>query len=675
MKPISDFLKSVWKLIPSQLFTPSQGRCSTSCASCRPPLNMAASTPMSDFNKSSARIAHLIAKICHGTKKSYTYVEKKSQKEITAYKFECLLLGDKEGVYMCGFLKGTQQQVNDAANKFKDGQVFKLSKISLDTWTSTTSISSPKAFRLNLEKTTCEQIAAGDALAQQIPLAPVPPRTVGETAKVTTNKNQDLLAVVKAATNKRTTRDGIDIIDAVLIDDSKAETGQFATVLVSVWGDEKVNLIEENVGKPLAFFNLTIKMEAGNRVVNHYAEALLLAAPDSEKTEHLLAEASTLTGATNTVQLSKEREWHPQESPDVSGPQPLCCAAFLDLTAEEPAAANMPSVVQIPWLLLEEPAQDEDVEVTNQHGGRLWFVTKARDCSGAVRVGCPQRIALTLANATDKGDFKAKHGENSLGFPLFVHARLTRSVRQGSGENAGKEFVSNTLQEVANVSWAKSEAPNASFHSLLTILNNLPADEECIQFCYLKDLKPDPHYGFSIEYDGLPGPRAAYAVVMVESLNATTTQASGDGFKAETQGIRDVAFIGDASQLADVSSTGDAASQEVFYRAVGFSNLNGIVKLDPPRGKKSRFAVLLVDKIDDMTIEMQKAEFVEPEDAAGAVKCFRRLRQVCKQIKQITPSGSAKRPRSESISFVATPKDLKKCRTLKVMPTDSSMDA
>ena len=606
---------------------------------------------------------------------SYKYKDKKSGKEVTAYKFECFLLGEKEGVYMYGFLKGTQQQVNDAANKFKDGQVFKLSKISLDTWTSTTSISSPKAFRLNLEKTTCQQIAAGDALAQQIPVAPVPPRTVGETAKVTTNKTQDLLAVVKAARNKRTTRDGIDIIDAVLIDDSKAETGELATVLVSVWGDQKVDLIEKNVGKPLAFFNLTIKMNASNRLVNHYAEALLLAAPDSEKTKHLLAEASTLTAATNTVQLSSEKEWHPHESPDVSGPQPLCCAAFLDLTAEEPAAANMPSVVQIPWLLVEEPAQDEDVEVTNEDGGRLWFVTKARDCSGAVRVGCPQRIALALANATEKEDFKAKHGGNSLGFPLFVHARLTRSVRQGSGQNAGKEFVSNTLQEVANVSWTKSEAPNASFDSLLTILNNLPANEEAIQFCYLKDLKPDPHYGFSIEYDGQPGPRAAYAVVMVESLQATTTQAFGDGFKAETKGIRDVAFIGDASQLADASLTRDAESTEVFYRAIGFSNLNGIVKLDPPRGKRSRFAVLLVDKIDDMTIEMQKAEFVEPEDAAGAVKCFQRLRQVCKQIKQITPSGSAKRTRSESTSFVASPKDLKKCRTLKAVPTDASMDA
>lgn len=98
------------------------------------------------------------------------------------------------------------------------------------------------------------------------------------------------------------------------------------------------------------------------------------------------------------------------------------------------------------------------------------------------------------------------------------------------------------------------------------------------------------------------------------------------------------------------------------------------MKLDPPRGKKSRFAVLLVDKIDDVTVEMQKAEFVEPEDAVGAVKCFQRLRQVCKQIKQITPSGSAKRTRSESNSFVASPMDLKKCRSLKAVPTDASID-
>ena len=112
---------------------------------------MAGQTPMSDFNKSSAKIAQLVAKSAT-EKTSYKYMGKKSGKEVTAYKFECVLLGEKEDVYMRGFVKGTQQQVNDAANKFKDGQVFKLSRISLDTWTSTNSISSPKAFRLNLEK-------------------------------------------------------------------------------------------------------------------------------------------------------------------------------------------------------------------------------------------------------------------------------------------------------------------------------------------------------------------------------------------------------------------------------------------------------------------------------------------------------------------------------------------
>ena len=220
----------------------------------------------------------------------------------------------------------------------------------------------------------------------------------------------------------------------------------------------------------------------------------------------------------------------------------------------------------------------------------------------------------------------------------------------------------------------KAEAPNASFEGLLGILNYLPAHEDAIQFCYLKDLKPDPHYGFCIEYDGQPGPRATYAVVMVESLQATTTHAFGAGFKAVTAGIRDVAFAGEASQLAGASATGDAQSPEAVYRAIGFSDLDGIVKLDPPRGKKSRFAVLLVDKIDeDMTVEMQKAEFIEPEDASGAMACFQRLRQVCKQIKQPATSGSAKRTRSESSSFVASPSDIKRCRTLKAFPTDDSM--
>ena len=65
-------------------------------------------------------------------------------------------------------------------------------------------------------------------------------------------------------------------------------------------------------------------------------------------------------------------------APDVSGPQPLCCAAFLDLTAEEPTAANMSSIVQIPWLMIEEPTQDEYVEVATESEGCMTLSQRLR---------------------------------------------------------------------------------------------------------------------------------------------------------------------------------------------------------------------------------------------------------------------------------------------------------
>ena len=94
--------------------------------------------------------------------------------------------------------------------------------------------------------------------------------------------------------------DGTDIIDAELIDDSKAVDGELATVVVSVWCTDKVARIESNVGKPLAFFNLMVKVtDDSNIVVNHYADAPLHEAPVSTKTNHSLAEAATLTAAQN----------------------------------------------------------------------------------------------------------------------------------------------------------------------------------------------------------------------------------------------------------------------------------------------------------------------------------------------------------------------------------------
>ena len=78
----------------------------------------------------------------------------------------------------------------------------------------------------------------------------------------------------------------------------------------------------------------------------------------------------------------------------------------------------------------------------------------------------------------------------------------------------------------------------------------------------------------------------------------------------------------------------------------------------------------MIDKVANGVFEMQKAEYVESEDAAGAVLCCQRLRKLCKQIR---PTGGSKRSHAESTAFVESPVNLKKCRSLKEVPTDKSL--
>ena len=66
-----------------------------------------------------------------------------------------------------------------------------------------------------------------------------------------------------------------------------------------------------------------------------------------------LDEHEGIVAASDTEMLTTE--WVPGSAGvDVSGPEPLGCAAFLDYTAEAPHA-HLPSVTQIPWVFIEEP--------------------------------------------------------------------------------------------------------------------------------------------------------------------------------------------------------------------------------------------------------------------------------------------------------------------------------
>ena len=612
-------------------------------------------------NKGSAKVASFLVKFTMGKAGEYKYPNKRTGNEVTVHVFEAKLLGEEDSSYCIGFVKGTSPQVQEAAERFKDDTVWLLSKVVFDPLDKTAYISSPLALRVDLVKSRLVPVASDSQadLAYRVRLAekPVPARTVADTACIKTNRSTDLLAIVKEIKRERRSKAGEQIADVTLIDDSKTSAGRLATVIVSVFGTEKLDLLATHVGEPMSFFNLVVSCKDGKTEITHYPDDVVTPAPTCPKTTSLLANKGGLKNAADTEQLTSD--WQPQHTTlDVSGDQPLSCAAFLDFTSEEPKA-DMPDIVQLFWLFVEEPAPGD--EIVDSSGTRVWYQAKARDLSGMAVCGMPQRNAFKLSQTTNLSEFQEKYNQGALNMPLFCHARLSRTVRENTSGNPQQgPYINSMIEEIEPVLWNLKSAPNEAFADVLNILNNCPRHDEGLLFAFLADLKPDPYYGFQVFYNGVESVKATYVVVLIaSSQNSNSPTDLGGGYKVTTSKIVDVANP-DAEQVGTYTVTGYCSMEELLN-----------FKLDPPRGKGRRFAVVLISKVDSEGFLVYKQEHVEPADSEHAVACFRKLRALSAKIK---PTSSAKRSHAMGDLFNAAPRDTKRCRTLQNMPTDVSLD-
>ena len=630
---------------------------------------MAALTDLGALNKSSGKIVKFGVRLCDGEASEYTYNRKSDMMQITGRKFETYLVGSKPEAYCVGYVKGSAAAVEQAKRRFADGSVSELSKVAFDTYTTNAYISTPVPYRIDLGRST---MVARDSdkpddqhLRDTLPRSPVPPRSVADVARFTTNRATDLIAVVKQWTRERQDKSGESIVDVELIDNSELTQGKLATVKVSVFGTIKVGLVKLNTGEPMVFLNLSVNCADGKPQISHYKSALARAAPECGKTASLKAKGGELAAATNTEQLTSE--WTPQQPRDVSGPQPLSCAAFLDFSTETPLAA-LPPVVQLMWVHLEEPEPED--QVLDSSGGRVWFRVPMRDASGAAQMGVPQRCALTLAGCASKDEFVQKHAAGGLNMPLLCHARVSRNVRGPASGGASQEstqggasqpatYVNHNVEVVESVSWDRLSAPNAAYKDVLSILNNCPPHDEGIQFAYLEDIEPDPHYGFCIQYDGQAGARCLYAAALVASEGKSSNDRVGEGFRVVTPAVKDA-----ANPKAGASS----------YKTVGYCTLGNLpgFSLDPPRGKTRRCAIVLFHKKDEEGLHVHKLEHLEPDQVENAILCVQKLRKLCRGIR---PGSGQKRSHAVSLGAgECSPASMKKARTLQACATEKSLD-
>ena len=262
-------------------------------------------------------------------------------------------------------------------------------------------ISTPMPFRVDLTKSRMTIWDAGDETLMELhvshPKHPVPPRSVADVARITTNGCTDLIAMIKeVSTQTRKNKSDDDIVDGELLVNSMSKSDKLASIVVSVFGTDKVEQLKHAVGEPMAFFNLSVVCAGRGSApqINHYSGDLMEPAPGCAKTASLRAKQQDLAAASNTEKLTAV--WIANLARDVSGRQALLCADLLDYTTETPEAA-LPEVVQLMWVHFEEP--DPDGEVLDPSGIHIWYRVALRDMSGSVLLGIPQRCALVPAGS------------------------------------------------------------------------------------------------------------------------------------------------------------------------------------------------------------------------------------------------------------------------------------
>ena len=113
---------------------------------------MASPMNLSVLSKSNAKLATVAVALHGGRVFEHSYTQKKDGKLITAHRFEVYLVGLKGESYCLGFVKASQQQCQKARADYKDGSMWLLSKVVLDTYTSSNYISTPVPFRVDLTK-------------------------------------------------------------------------------------------------------------------------------------------------------------------------------------------------------------------------------------------------------------------------------------------------------------------------------------------------------------------------------------------------------------------------------------------------------------------------------------------------------------------------------------------
>ena len=286
--------------------------------------------------------------------------------------------------------------------------------------------------------------------------------------------------------------------------------------------------------------------------------------------------------------------------------------------------------------------------VTYEGNDRIWFVTKLHDVSGATDVCVSERVALEFTCLDREGFKKAAYSRN-IQFPLLCNVCISRSLKDAPSRAGASQpsqsslYVNHTIQEIGVVDWTASVSPNASYDTVISLLNNFPRNDEGIVFSFLSDVEADPHYGFHAGFPNGNIVKGKAAVVLISSAHKSNMPVSiSDGFQITTEDVKDAPNL-------------DAKGSQTSYSFTGYCSLSDVSKfvMDPLRRQGPRSALGFINRCEESTkddsgirhksFQLNKAELLDAAGGKDAVAAFQRLRRLGMRI---NPQNKDKRTRN-----------------------------
>ena len=575
---------------------------------------------LKELTDRSARIGQFKLSVFHPWEDKYVYNWGGAERQASSFK--CLLIDVDDPTCYCHteYKKSgkNSQNYEFAMKKFnKEGAVFIMKQIGLVKQSKSAYLSAPKRDVVDLALTTATAVVG---LGQARVVQPCPPGTVGEKLHLKQDQRFDLTALIKTISPARDAGPERRCFDVELIDGSTNEAKDKTQVMKITLFQPKKSDIEEQCRRymdqrlPVTLLQMYGSKSAngeysfqsafkGWRMMQASAEQ-----PGADKAKILVDKAHALLLEDTESFATKIYE---QKAYALLPGKETTVMLYLSLPNETSGIEDLDqeeSLWQINWVHVHEPATQQDIY--NKKGDRLWFPVTFRDATMQHTLWIQEKAALQLSGCDNASEFAEKHTAGKLWFPLICSLKIVRrrSVAQPAGhpeppggratgdydgiiveaaEQDLKQTPTSSSLVLINMLASRMDAVDVFMPAALHMLRKSELYSMCVQF----EPQELPH-DMSRDLTPLPPQPLLRACNKVFCLVQATSggevlKIGSEGFKLITKGVSDVLTSSAAQPAPGV------------YTLTAFCTVDNLqdFKLDPPRGSKSQYALIVVSDI------------------------------------------------------------------------------